>query len=124
MDKLAQMLMAKEPSGKGDNLMFTVTDKASEAITEFLKERDSNSAVRITMAMSCCGPALGMSLGEQNSEDQEFNEKGIKFIIDKKLLEQAQPINVDFIESACGSGFKLTSAFTPAEGCGSSCCGC
>ena len=76
------------------------------------------------MAMSCCGPALGMSLGEQTSEDEEITEKGIKFIIDKKILEQAKPISVDYIESACGSGFKLTSAFTPAEGCGSSCCGC
>ncbi|MEN6331240.1 MAG: IscA/HesB family protein [Smithella sp.] len=104
--------------------MFTVTDKASEAIKEFLKERDVNSAIRITMAMGCCGPALGMSLGEQTSEDEEFNEKGIKFIIDKETLKQAQPISVDFIESTCGSGFKLTSAFTPAEGCGSSCCGC
>jgi iron-sulfur cluster assembly protein len=116
--------MVKNPSEKGDNLMFTVTDKASEAIKEFLKERDENSAIRITMAMSCCGPALGMSLGEQTSEDEEFNEQGIKFIIDKEVLKQAQPISVDFIESACGSGFKLTSAFTPAEGCGSSCCGC
>lgn len=116
--------MAQEPSEKGDNLMFTVTDKASEAIKEFLKERDVNSAIRITMATSCCGPALGMSLGEQTSEDEEFNEKGIKFIIDKEVLKQAQPISVDFVESSCGSGFKLTSAFTPAEGCGSSCCGC
>lgn len=124
MDKLARILMAKEPSEKGDNLMLTVTDKASEAIKEFLKERDQNSAVRITMAMSCCGPALGMSLGEQTSEDEEITEKGIKFIIDKKILEQAKPISVDYVESACGSGFKLTSAFTPAEGCGSSCCGC
>lgn len=104
--------------------MFTVTDKASEAIKEYLKDRDENSVIRITMSMSCCGPALGMSLGEKNSEDEEFNEKGVKFIIDKKLLEQAQPINVDFIDSSCGSGFKLTSAFTPAEGCGSSCCSC
>ena len=116
--------MVKNPSEKGDNLMFTVTDKASEAIKEFLKDKDENSAIRITMSMSCCGPALGMSLGEQNSEDEVFNEKGTKFIIDKGVLNQAQPISVDFIESSCGSGFKLTSAFTPAEGCGSSCCGC
>jgi hypothetical protein len=76
MNKLPERLMEKNPSKKGDNLMFTVTDKASEAIKEFLKEKNENSAIRITMAMSCCGPALGMSLGEQTSDDEEFNEIG------------------------------------------------
>jgi len=30
--------------------MFTVTDKASEVIKEFLKDKNGNSAVRITMS--------------------------------------------------------------------------
>jgi Fe-S cluster assembly iron-binding protein IscA len=65
-----------------------------------------------------------MALDEPKIEDERFEEKGIKFIIDKDLLNQAQPINVDFIESAQSSGFKLTSALAQAEGCGSSCSGC
>jgi Fe-S cluster assembly iron-binding protein IscA len=31
--------------------MFTVTQKASEVIKEFLKEKNVNSAVRITMSI-------------------------------------------------------------------------
>jgi hypothetical protein len=31
--------------------MFTVTQKASEVIKEFLKEKNANSAVRITMSI-------------------------------------------------------------------------
>jgi Fe-S cluster assembly iron-binding protein IscA len=31
--------------------MFTVTDKASEVIKEFLKDKQADSAIRITMAM-------------------------------------------------------------------------
>jgi iron-sulfur cluster assembly protein len=71
-----------------------------------------------------------MALDEPKSEDEVFDEKGTKFIIDKDLLNQAKPINVDFVESSHGSGFKLTSALAAAEGdCGSSCgsgssCGC
>ncbi len=31
--------------------MFTVTDKASEVIKDFLKDKDKSAAVRITMAI-------------------------------------------------------------------------
>jgi hypothetical protein len=31
--------------------MFTVTDKALEVIKDFIKEKNSNSAVRITLSM-------------------------------------------------------------------------
>jgi iron-sulfur cluster assembly protein len=65
-----------------------------------------------------------MALDEPKSEDEVFDEKGTKFIIDKDLLNQAKPINVDFIETARGSGFKLTSGLAAQEGgCGSSCGG-
>jgi Fe-S cluster assembly iron-binding protein IscA len=66
-----------------------------------------------------------MALDEPKIEDEVFDEKGTKFVIDKDLLNQAKPINVDFIETARGSGFKLTSALVaPEGGCGSSCSGC
>ena len=39
-----------------------------------------------------------MALDEPKKEDEVFDEKGTKFIIDKDLLNQAKPINVDFIE--------------------------
>ncbi|MGV8057122.1 MAG: hypothetical protein AB2L12_03665 [Smithellaceae bacterium] len=51
MDKLQKRLMVKNPSEKGDNLMFTVTDKASEVIKDFLKDKNENSAIRITMSI-------------------------------------------------------------------------
>jgi Fe-S cluster assembly iron-binding protein IscA len=66
-----------------------------------------------------------MALDEPKKEDEVFDEKGTRFIIDKDLLNQAKPINVDFIETARGSGFKLSSSLTTAEGgCGSSCGSC
>jgi len=66
-----------------------------------------------------------MALDEPKKEDEVFDEKGTKFIIDKDLLNQAKPINVDFVETERGSGFKLTSSLQPTEGgCGSSCSSC
>lgn len=63
-----------------------------------------------------------MALDEPQENDQIFDEKGIKFVIDKKLYEETQPINVDFVESAMGAGFKVQSELSKKEsGCGSSC---
>ncbi len=103
--------------------MFTVTDKASEAIKDFLKDRNQEATIRITMSMGCSGPSLGMALDEPKTEDEIFEEKGTKFVIDKDLFVQAKPINVDFISTPNGAGFKLTSSL-PAEGgcCGSCSC--
>jgi len=64
-----------------------------------------------------------MALDEPKNDDEVIEEKGTKFVIDKELLIQAQPINVDFITSPQGAGFKLTSNLAAAEGgCGSCSC--
>ena len=105
--------------------MFTVTEKALEVIQDFIKEKKPGSAVRITMAIGWSGPALGMALDEPGNYDEIFDEKGTKFVIDKDVLNQAKPINVDFVETPQGSGFKVTSGLSATGGgCGSSCSGC
>jgi len=103
--------------------MFTVTDKAAEVIKDFLKDRNADSAVRITLSFGWSGPSLGMALDEPKKEDEVFEEKGTKYIIDKDVYNQAKPINVDFVSTSQGSGFKLTSSLAPADGggCGSTC---
>jgi iron-sulfur cluster assembly protein len=66
-----------------------------------------------------------MALDEPGKDDQIFDEKGIKFLIDKDIFEQAKPINVDFVDNPQGSGFRLTSSLSAAGGgCGSSCSSC
>jgi hypothetical protein len=42
--------MEKYSSAEGGYLMFTVTDKASEVIKDFLKDKNESSAVRIVMS--------------------------------------------------------------------------
>jgi len=64
-----------------------------------------------------------MALDEPRNEDEVIEEKGTKFVIDKDLLNQAQPINVDFITTPEGAGFKLTSSLSQeGGGCGSCSC--
>ena len=54
-----------------------------------------------------------------------LTSKGITFLVDKVLFEDAKPISVDFVESAMGAGFSVTSALSSkSEGCGSGSCSC
>lgn len=43
--------------------MLTVTEKASEVIKDFIREKKTDSAVRITLSMGCAGPAFGNGSG-------------------------------------------------------------
>ena len=64
-----------------------------------------------------------MALDEPKNDDEVIDEKGTKFIIEKDLFSQAKPINIDFITTPQGAGFKLTSSLSAAGGgCGSCSC--
>ena len=64
-----------------------------------------------------------MALDEPKIDDEVIDEKGTKFVIEKDLFSQAKPINIDFITTPQGAGFKLTSSLAAAEGgCGSCSC--
>ena len=52
----------------------------------------------------------------------KITEKGVEFLIEKDLYKDVKPIHIDFIETAAGSGFKLTSNMPAGEGCGGGCC--
>jgi HesB-like selenoprotein len=107
--------------------MFQISEKASEAIKEYLKDVQNPHPIRIMMSgCGCSGPSLGMALDEPNENDQVFNEHGLTFLVDKELLNEAKQISIEFVESSTGSGFTITSAlFNKGKdntGCGSCCC--
>lgn len=104
--------------------MFEVTDKATEMIKEFFKTRDAVSPMRIFIAgMGCSGPQLGISLDDKTEEDEVFEESGYTFLIEKKLLDDAKPIKLDYIVTPQGEGFFISSALMKSEcGGGCSCC--
>ena len=63
-----------------------------------------------------------MALDEPGNDDEIFDEKGTKFLIEKDIFERAKPINVDFVDTPQGAGFRLTSGLSAeGGGCGSSC---
>ena len=103
--------------------MFTVSEKASEMIKDFLKDKDDNSFIRVFLTQGgWSGPSLGMALDEPKEGDETFKDNGVNYLVEKNLYEQVKPINVDFVESAMGSGFSITSNMSQGNSCGSCSC--
>jgi Fe-S cluster assembly iron-binding protein IscA len=64
-----------------------------------------------------------MALDESRESDEIFDENGIQFIMDKKLLEEVKPVRVDYVTSARGEGFSVKGNLKASDACGS-CCSC
>jgi len=63
-----------------------------------------------------------MALDEPRDDDEVMKDNGITYLVNKELFEQAKPINVDFADSAMGSGFSISSNLNlGGGGCESSC---
>lgn len=103
--------------------MFNVTEKAQEQIKEYFTDKDL-MPVRVFLHQGGCGgPQLAMALDDKKNTDTVFTFAGIEYLVDSEFLEQAKPIDVDYIES----GFKVTSSLELGGGCSScgtegSCC--
>ena len=63
-----------------------------------------------------------MALDEPKDNDEMFEENGVNYLIEKELFNRIQPINIDFVDSAMGSGFSITSAMSKGNSCGSCSC--
>jgi Fe-S cluster assembly iron-binding protein IscA len=59
-----------------------------------------------------------MALDEPNENDEVFEKDGFTFLIEKKLLQDAQPIRVDYLITAGGEGFVINSGLKKSSDCG------
>lgn len=65
-----------------------------------------------------------MALDESHDDDEVFKDREITYVVNKKLFDEVKPINIDYLSTSRGAGFKLTSALDGAAGCGTSCSTC
>jgi len=63
---------------------------------------------------------MGMALDEPREGDEVFKESEITYAINKQLFEQVKPIQVDYIDSPRGSGYRISANLT--KSCGSCSC--
>jgi iron-sulfur cluster assembly protein len=62
-----------------------------------------------------------MALDEPKVNDEVIKNNEITYLIEKELYDNVKPINIDFTDSAMGSGFSITSNMSKGSSCGSSC---
>lgn len=110
---------------------FDITNGAVIKLKEYMEQNNLDSALRIALMQGgCSGPSLGLALDEPKDNDRIFKNDGLKFLIEKGLLEACGAITVDFIDAGPRSGFGITSKIPlpGGGGCGGSCssggCGC
>jgi iron-sulfur cluster assembly protein len=63
-----------------------------------------------------------MALDEPKVNDEVIKDKEITYLIEKELLNQVKPINIDFVDNMMGSGFSITSNMSKGNSCGSCSC--
>lgn len=99
--------------------MLEVTKSATDEIAEYFKNKEVKPIRIFLNSGGWGGPSLAMALDESKDTDDVFKINGFKFVIEKELLREADPIKVDFT----GFGFQFDCALQFDEGC-SACSTC
>ncbi|MDP4090213.1 MAG: iron-sulfur cluster biosynthesis family protein [Bacillota bacterium] len=79
----------------------------SNSAAEFLKRKMLNTgkdyAVRVFIkSKGCCSLDLGIAFDLEKASDNIYNEKGVTFIIDRKMAKYIKGFRVDVVNSLLG----------------------
>ncbi len=92
--------------------MITVTDKAKERIDEILNtEHQGDSSVFVRVAVEsggCSGLTYKLDFDNKfNEKDQEFEDKGVKLVLDMKSFLYLAGTTLDYSDGLSGKGFNF-----------------
>jgi Fe-S cluster assembly iron-binding protein IscA len=92
-----------------------VTEKATKLLEEHFPGKE-RSPIRLFVKLGGCGiRSFGVSLEPAKRSDAIFDISGFRYIINKVLLNNVQPITVD----SDGFGFRISGrGIAPHHGCG------
>lgn len=124
IEKSSQESVVQEQKQEIDvsNATLNVTDKAAEKIKALI-EQEKKQGLRISVqAGGCSGYQYGMELEDKSTdEDIVIEQKGIKIFVDKISMQKLNGVNVDYVDSLQGAGFKIENPSAKSTcGCGSS----
>ena len=106
--------------------MVTLTEKANEKVREAISEQDnpeSYDGIRLSVAGGgCSGFQYALRLEtETGQNDKVFDANGINVIVDEQSIQYLDGIEIDFIETPQGAGFKFNNPNVKSTcGCGES----
>ncbi|MGB7451752.1 MAG: iron-sulfur cluster assembly accessory protein [Lysobacterales bacterium] len=103
-------------------MSIQLTDNAAQRVKQFL-EKDNGVALRLGVRKTgCSGWAYEVSIAsELKNDDQVFEDKGIKIVVDNVSLPYLQGSSIDFTQSGLNRTFQFNNPNATDEcGCGES----
>ncbi len=118
------MATSYEAALASDKPLITVTDAAAAELQRSMEAQDKQDmALRIAVFPGgCAGMQYGLSLESAGQPgDEEFVSGGIRLVVGRQDLPMVAGMQVDYVQSVSGSGFKVENPNANEScGCGSS----
>ncbi len=118
------MATSYEAALASDKPLITVTDAAAAELQRSMEAQDKQDmALRIAVFPGgCAGMQYGLSLDSEGQPgDEQFVSGGIRLVVGRQDLPMVAGMQVDYVQSVSGSGFKVENPNANEScGCGSS----
>lgn len=118
------MATSYEAALASDKPLITVTEAAATELQRAMEAQDKQDmALRIAVLPGgCAGMQYGLSLDSEGQPgDEEFVSGGIRLVVGRQDLPMVAGMQVDYVQSVSGSGFKVENPNASEScGCGSS----
>lgn len=104
-------------------MSISLTDNAATHVKSYLEKRGKGVGVRLGVKTTgCSGMAYTIEFADQvDNEDQVFEDKGVKVIVDPKSMVYLSGTELDFTREGLNEGFKFTNPNEKERcGCGES----
>lgn len=104
--------------------MITLTESAADQLQKLLEEKglEDHSLRVFVSGGGCSGLQYGMTFADAPTDgDQVFEEQNVKLIVDSGSLMYLMGVEIDYIDSLMGGGFRIENPnAVQACSCGSS----
>jgi len=105
--------------------MITVSDKAKEKVVKLKQDAQLNDTYRLRASVAgggCSGLSYNLDFDDEvKPMDQEFEDKGVKVVVDMKSFLYLAGTELDFSDGLNGKGFYFNNPnATRTCGCGDS----
>ncbi|CDL86780.1 iron-sulfur cluster assembly protein IscA [Xenorhabdus cabanillasii] len=104
-------------------MSISLTESAARRVLAFLDNRGKGVGLRLGVRTSgCSGMAYVLEFADAiDDEDQVFEDKGVKVIVDGKSIVYLDGTELDFVKEGLNEGFKFNNPNVSSEcGCGES----
>jgi iron-sulfur cluster assembly protein len=104
-------------------MSVTVTEQAANHISKYLANRGKGQGLRVGIKTTgCSGMAYVLEFVDDiAAEDQVFESRGVKIVVDPKSLAYIDGTELDFVREGINEGFKFNNPNVKNEcGCGES----